>query len=322
MTALPETVRTTTLVGQREDLEDVIYRVAAEQTPWLSNIGTATAKARLHEWQLEDIAAADPDGSIRVEGDEFPANTAAQNTVRVGNFQTIFAYPFGIARTADIVDKAGRETETARQKILFGIRMNRDCEARAIGNFASQNESGANPRKFGGALAWLTTNASRGAGGADGGFSAGIVAAATNGTQRAFTETLVRETMAMLFTSRGGSAGDRYQAYMSGPHKQTWSQFTGIAAIQTQTGEGIATIIGAADTYLSDFGRKTLIPHPYGLTRDVLIADPKYWAMAPLQGMRTWNLAKTGDSDRYLQTKETTLVCRNEKASAVIADLL
>lgn len=321
MAAPAGTVLTTTLVGQREDLEDVIYRVAAEQTPWISNVGEGSAKARLHEWQTEVINAADPTNA-QLEGNDYPTNATPYNTTRVGNYEQILAKVFGVARTADIVDKAGRDTETARQKILFGIEMNRDCEARAIGNFASNNEAGATPRRFGGALAWLTTNVSRGAGGANGGFGAGVVAAATNGTQRSFTEQLVRDTMALVFTSRGGSAGDRYQAYMGGPHKQTWSQFTGIAAIQTQVGEGLATIVGGSDTYLSDFGRITLIPHPYGLTRDVLIADPKYWAMAPLQGMRTWNLAKTGDSDRYLQTKETTLVCRNERSSAVIADLL
>lgn len=35
-------------VGAREDLEDVIYRVAPEETPFISNIGTTKATAIYH----------------------------------------------------------------------------------------------------------------------------------------------------------------------------------------------------------------------------------------------------------------------------------
>ncbi len=48
MAAPTNAILTTTLVGQREDLEDVIYRVAPEDTPFTSNIGKSTATARYH----------------------------------------------------------------------------------------------------------------------------------------------------------------------------------------------------------------------------------------------------------------------------------
>lgn len=35
-------------VGMREDLEDVIYRVAPEETPFISNIGKVKASAIVH----------------------------------------------------------------------------------------------------------------------------------------------------------------------------------------------------------------------------------------------------------------------------------
>lgn len=73
--------------------------------------------------------------------------------------------------------------------------------------------------------------------------------------------------------------------------------------------------------YVDDFGEIVLIPHPYGLTRDCLFIDPKMFAVASLRGIESKALAKTGDNERFLITAEATLVCRNEKAHAVVADL-
>lgn len=320
MTAPNNAVLTTTLVGQREDLEDVIYRVAPEDVPFTSNIGKVTAKARFHEWQTETLATPDATNT-QLEGDDYTAGTP-NNPTRIGNYMYIAAKAFTISRTSDVVDKAGRDTETARHKAIRGLELKRDFEARMIGNFASSNESGATTRKSAGALAFVTTNDSRGATGADGGFSGGVVAAFTPGTLRTFTEALVKTVMANLFSSRGGSTARGYQAYMSGAQKQQWSAFTGITAQQTQAGTtGMTTILGAADTYISDFGKITLIPHPYGLTRDVLIIDPDMWAIATLDGMKTKQLGATGDSEKWLITQEKGLVARNQAASTTINDV-
>lgn len=318
MTAPTNTLITLNSIGQREDLEDKIYRVAPEETPFTSNIGKTNGTARTHEWQTETLATPVATNA-QLEGDDYTA-AAANLTTRLKNIMMISAAAFTISRTADIVSTAGRATETARMKGIRALEVRRDIEMRAIGNFASVEESGATTRKSAGALAWLTSNDSRGASGADGGYSAGIVSAATNGTQRTFTETLFKTCMSNLFTSRGGGKRS-YQAYMSGTHKQQFSAFTGIAAIRKDVGNGMATIVGAADTYVSDFGDIALIPHPYGLTRDCFICDPDMWAICTLDGMSTTQLGATGDATKWLITKECCLVSRNEKASAVVADL-
>jgi hypothetical protein len=320
MTAPTNTMSTLTNIGQREDLEDKIYRVAPEETPFTSNIGSVNGKARTHEWQTETLAAPVATNA-QLEGDDYTA-AAGNLTTRLKNIMMISAAAFTISRSSDIVETAGRSTETNRMKGIRGLEVRRDFEMRAIGNYASVEESGATTRKSAGALAWLTSNDSRGGGaGADGGYSGGLVSAATNGTQRTFTEALFKTCMSNLFTSRGG--GKRtYQAYMSGTHKQQFSAFTGIAAIRKDApGNSMATIIGAADTYVSDFGDVALIPHPYGLTRDCFICDPDMWAVATLDGMSTRQLGATGDATKWLITMEKCLVSRNEKASAVVADL-
>jgi hypothetical protein len=144
------------------------------------------------------------------------------------------------------------------------------------------------------------------------------VAAATNGTQRTWTEALMKAVQVTGFTS-----GARYsQIYMSGTHKQTFSGFTGIASIRKDVpGKTQATIIGAADVYVGDFGEVTAIPHAYGLSRDALLIDPSGWAVGTYRGMSTTALAKTGDSDKFQILCEKALICKNELKGAVVRDL-
>jgi hypothetical protein len=319
MTAPTNTITSVTPnVGMREDLENVIYRVAPEETPFTTAIGTVKATNINHEWQTETLAAPNA-ANAKLEGDDVSTLDAANLTTRVGNYCQILEKSGGVSRTQQKVDLAGRADELDRQKILKGKEIKRDFEMRAIGNYASNAESGATTRKLGGALAWLTSNVSRGAGGSSGGFSAGVVAAATNGTQRTPTESLVKGALATGFSNGARPT----LGFMGGVDKQAFSTFTGIADIRVDAKAGKqATIIGAADVYTGDFSNITLIPHPYALTRDMLFIDPDFWAVATLDGISTVPLAKTGDSDKFMMTMEKSLVSRNEKGSVVVADLL
>lgn len=316
MAAPSNLVTTLVSVGNREDLEDVIYRVAPEETPFYSNIGTAKATATYHEWQTETLAAASATNAS-VEGNTFVV-AAGNLTSRIGNYCQIPTKVFGVTRTEDIIKKAGRGTELARQKVLKGIEARRDFEMTIIGNNASRAESGASARLTGGALAWITSNTSVGGSGSNGGWASNVVAAATNGTQRVLTEPLVKTVMASCFNNGGKPS----QAYMGATQKQEFSAFTGIAAIRHEvSGKSMATITGAAEIYVSDFGDLTAIPHPYGLTRDVLIVDSSKWAVGVLDGWKSVELAQTSDSTQYAVTYEACLVSRNEKASGAIRDL-
>jgi hypothetical protein len=227
-------------IGIREDLEDTIYRVAPEETPFISNIGTTKANQVYHEWQTETLAAAGRRPTPSSKATTSAPWDAANLTTRVGNICQILWKTGGVSRTQEVVDKAGRDSELARQKVLKTIEIKRDLEIRAIGNFAAVAGVGATTRKMGGIQAFLTSNDNRGAGGSDGGFSASPgPAAATDGTQRTFTEALVKATLATTF----GNGGKPTQAYMGGTHKQQFSAFTGIADIRSEVrGNSMATI--------------------------------------------------------------------------------
>lgn len=316
MAAPANLVTTLNSVGNREDLEDVIYRVAPEKTPFVSAIKKTKATARFHEWQTEALATPNPTNA-QLEGDDATIDTP-NLTARIGNFCQIFRKTYGVSRTQEVVDKAGRASELNRQKVLKGIELRRDIEARFIGNYGSNNESGATPRRSAGALGFIVTNVARGAGGASGGFSGGTVTAATNGTLRTFAETQVKAVMATAFNNGATPT----MAFMGAVNKQEFSAFPGIAQIRVNvTGREQATIMAGAEVYVSDFGQLMLIPHPYGLTRDCLIVDPDYMAVATLDGFKSTPLAKTGDSDKFMLIHEATLVVNNELAHGVVADI-
>lgn len=319
MSAPTNTVTTATSIGLREDLEDNIYRVAPEETPIIANIGKGKATAIKHEWQLEALATPN-DSNAALEGDDITSFDTPNTTVRVGNLCQIFRKTVSVSRTEEVVDKAGRASEINRQTVLKGIENRRDMEARFARNLAAQSESGANPRMAAGLLAWLTSNVSRGTGGSSGSLSGGVpTTAATNGTQRGFTESLVKSVLASAFANGARPS----LGFMGGPHKQVFSTFTGIADIRVNADKGKqANIIAGADVYTSDFGNITLMPHPYAYTRDAVFIDPKMLAVGVLDGTKRKRLGDSGDSEKYLMTNESTLIVRNERAHAVVADLL
>lgn len=282
------------------------------------SVGPSKAESNRMEYQLETLAAPNADNA-QLEGDD--TSTYEENvTTRVGNYNQIFKRAFIISGTQEVVKKAGRKSEINRHRVLKSIEIKRDLEAAILRNGASRAESGSDARLVGGIPAWLTSNVSRGSGGSNGGFSAGVVAAATNGTQRTFTEALFKAVMQSIFTNSGEAK--KRDLYLSAAHKQLFSGFPGISDIRSEVkGNNQATIYGAADAYMSDFGMVMVIPLAYGLTRDALILDNDYLGVSTLRGVTEEKLAKTGDNEKRHIIMEKTLEVRNEKALGVIADL-
>jgi hypothetical protein len=319
MAAPTNTATTVTQKGNREDLTDILERVAPEETPFMSNIGAGQkATAVYHEWQTEDLATPAADNQV-LEGDD--TTSYEENvTVRVGNHTEISKKAFVVSGTQEAVKTAGRKSEIARHRAIKGLEVKRDLEAAFLSGNASRAQSGSTPRRAGGILSWIETNEARGSGGSAGGFSGTTTSAPTNGTQRAFAESQLKTVMQAVFSASGNSK--RRQLYMSAAHKQGFSAFTGISEIRTQvSGAKQAVIHGAADMYMSDFGMLVAIPVAYGLTRDVLVIDPEYLGISTLRAMKEEKLAKTGDNEKRHILCEKTLEVRNEKALGVIADL-
>lgn len=303
-------------VGIREDLADVIYRVAPEETPFINAAGRGKATNTYHEWQIEDLAAASASNAV-IEGDD--ATTDAANlTSRVGNYTQISDKVARTTGTVDAVNKAGRGKELTRQKVLKGLELKRDMEKQLLSNQASNAGAAGTARVSGGLQSWIETNIDLGATGAAGGFASGTTSARTAGTDRPFAETQVQAVMLSCFNN-----GSRPSlAFMGGARKQDFSAFTGIADIRKDVkGKNQAIIVGAADVYVSDFGEISTVPHPYMDDDVCLLINPDYVSVDYLRPMSSVDLAKTGDSERAQMIVEYTLKVNNEKAHGMIADI-
>lgn len=317
MAAPTNSLGTSTRVGLREDLSDAIYDVSKADTPFISSIERESASGVLHEWQTDSLEAADPTNA-QVQGNDAPI-TAPNPTVRRGNYSQIMTEAVAVSGTLEAVSKAGRASELAREMAKKVKKMKRSMEARATGNYAAVAPVGtATAGQAAGALAFITTNDQRGVGGADATFT-GVIpsAAATNGTLRALTEQHIKDAMLAAYNS----GGEPSLAIMPPALKQKASTFLGIADQRRDTGNKSAVIIGSADVYVSDFGEVSFVADRHCSTRDVLIVDPSYWALAFLRPMRQEELAKTGDTTKRQLLVEWTLVARNEASSAVVADV-
>jgi len=303
-------------VGQREDLTDVIYNISPTETPFMSSIGKTKATAVYHEWQTDSLAAATTNNAA-VEGAD-ASDATLSPTTRLGNYTQILQKTIKVSGTLDTVNKAGRKSEKAYQLAKASQELKRDLETILLSNQGRDTGStNSSARKMGSLLSWIKTNSSVQTNGGDP--TTIGVSARTDGNTRTFTETLLKEVVAEVFTS-GGSP----KILMVGAlGKQKVSSFSGLAATRYNIAGSAApaTIVGAADVYVSDFGNMSVVPNRFMRTRDALILDPEYAALAYLRPFQTNELAKAGDADKTQVLVEVTLEVKNEAAHGIVADL-
>ena len=220
--AMPtNTLATFQAIGNREDLSDMIYRIDPTDTPFLTGIDKTKASAVNHEWQTQALASADGTNA-QLEGDDAAAD-ATTVTARKGNLcQISRKVPF-VSGTQQAVDHAGRDDEMAYQEMLKGLELKRDMETILLQNQKKVTGDTTTARKTGAILSWIKTNSSTS--GTDPGNSDGATSR-TDGTQRAFTETLLKSVLSSCWTSGGKPDTIMVGAF----NKQIFSSFTGRAS--------------------------------------------------------------------------------------------
>jgi hypothetical protein len=233
----------------------------------------------------------------------------------VGNRTQISNATVVISRTEETVKKAGRASELAYQITKKTKALKRDMEAILTQNQASLAGNTTTARKTGSLEAWIVTNKNRGAGGSGGGFSGGNVTAATDGTQRSFTEALLKD-VAQQVSSAGGDADT---LMVGAAQKQVVSTFTGNNTRMQDTSKG--TLATAIKIYESDFGDLKVVTNRFQRNRTAFVLQSDMWQVAWLDPIRIEDIAKTGDSMKKLLVGEYGLLSRNDAASGVIADL-
>jgi len=303
------TFLTFSAVGNREDLAEVIFNISPTDTPFLANIGETNATSVLHEWQTDSLAAAG--ANAQIEGNDYTSFSAVTPTARLGNRCQISTKDVIVSGTQQTVDSAGRQYELVYQLKKKSDELKRDMEYVLTNNQAPVTGNSNTARQLRPLCGWYSTNTNRGAGGVNGTPSA----AATDGTSRPLTESLVKQVIQSAWTN-GGKA----DLIMCGPtQKVNISSFTGGITKFDQSED--KKLVTAIDIYESDFGTHTIVANRFQRDRDVHVISTDLWAIAYLRKMETIDLAKTGDADKALIQVEYTLEARNEAGSGIIADL-
>ena len=311
------TYQTYTSIGNREDLSDVIYSISPTDTPIMSSIGKTKATAVYHEWQTDSLAA-NTTANALVEG-ATASDITVTPTSRLGNYTQIVGKTVMVSGTLEAVDKAGRKSEKAYQLAKVSSEIKRDMETIITANQGQSAGNASTARTLGALLSYIKSNTSK-----NGTATTGVdpvtvgVSTRTDGTTRTFTEAMLKTVIASVFSSGGTPSA----LFVSPTQKQVVSGFTGLAAQRYQVAtSGQATILAGADLYQSDFGVLSIVPDRFMRSRDALILDPEYAALAYLRPFQTNELARVGDAEKTQILAEFTLEVRNEAAHGGVFDL-
>jgi hypothetical protein len=321
--------------GIREDLEDVIWDLFPEDTWAVSNLDKVDATATTHEWLNQTLAT--PGANKQIEGND-AAFTSLTPPSRCGNYTQILSKTFLVSDTLEAVKKAGRGSEVARGAMVKMRELKRDMEYAITRNqAASAGSSNASGRGMASMETWIAGYYQNAFVGTTCGASSFSTAVATTTTASATTPATTSgvagtaptdgtTTSAMSstnFTNALGGAwsngGDPSIVLTGAPNKAIIDAFTSIATRFVDVDAATQSpIIGAANVFVSDYGRHTIVLHRYMRTGLVLCLDPNYWAIAFLRRPMARELARTGDGTKYQIITEATLVARNFQASAKV----
>jgi len=323
MAIVANTFQSTAAVGNRETLADVVSRITPEDTPIYSLIEKESFKGTHPEWETDALAA--PAANIQLEGDEYTF-AATMPAVRLGNYTQIMRKDGIISGTQDATDNAGRVEQTKYQKLKKGIELRKDAEFSIVDTNASV---GGATRESGSLPTWITSNVSRGANGANGGFNSGtgLTTAPTNGTQRAFTKTLLDTVMQQGYTN-----GANFRHLVVSPYVKsvfvTFMSDTNVASFRYAASAGKEnTIVANADVYEGPFGKVMVHPNRVmagaaGLARNAFLIDTEFlkWGwFRPIKEDK--EVAKTGDARKFVIIGEGALKPTNERGLGVVADV-
>jgi len=204
------TLLTTTSVGNREDLINVITNISPEQTPFLSALGKTKATAVNHEW-LTDTLSAPADNAV-IEGADVVATPTLGVRTRLGNHIQNFQKIGKISDVQEQVNKAGLTSEYAYQLQKATKELARDME-RTCWEGVDVAGSGTVAGRMGGVFSFLSTNI------VNGGGVASVSATATAGAATSITAA----------AGHGSTANQDYILITGGTGDGQWRLITAVA---------------------------------------------------------------------------------------------
>lgn len=313
MAKVQNAYETRNATANREDLSDIIYNIDPTATPFLSTIGRRNVSNVTFDWQTEKLANVDAANAVE-EGFEL-VRSASTPTTRQSNVCQISKKDVTVSGSQNAANPAGKTKEMSHQMALRSKELKRDMEAILTGNQGRDDGTDDGIRRTRALESWLKTNALRSTGVTPGANAPDQFSGAVDGTQRAFTENLVKSAMQQAYIN-----GAEPSILMVGPvNKLQVSEFQGRASTQVNVGQN--TVTSNVTIYASDFGELKVVVDRFQRERTAFLLDPSYAAVAYYRNFQRTPIAKIGDADTEMVVVEYGLEMKNEAAHAVIADL-
>ena len=303
--------------GLREDLENVIYDISPEETPFYSSLKKVKASNTYHEWQTDSLRSSAANAHIEGDATTAEARTA---TVRLGNYTQIFKNAVVIPDTDQGLDKAGRASEMAYQVLKIAKEQKLDIEKALFDNNAYVAGNATTARELAGCGAYVTTNtANVGTNGAEPTGSVPGATARTDGTATVFAQADFDTVMQSIW-EEGGKPDT---VYLSAFQMNKALGFTGMNNQRSTIGAAVGgtnAVVNAVDVYVTPWGTVDFVPTRENRSRDVFIMQSDMFGVGVLRPTKNTELAKTGDSTKRQVLTELTLISKNEKASGAVYD--
>ncbi len=133
-----------------------------------------------------------------------------------------------------------------------------------------------------------------------------------------------------MILSTANAGGEANVLMLSNYAKTVFSRFlddADVVPLRKELKGGQATIVAAADAYLSDFGLISVVPNVQmtragaTIARNAFLIDPALVALGTFRDIQVHKPAITGDAQKRVLNVEYTLMVANEAGHGVIADI-
>lgn len=296
---------TDNIIGNREDLSDVLTNITPTETPFFSSIGRTSASAVYHEWQTDTLADAASAGANAAAEGASAAPASGGATTRIGNRCQIFTKEMKVSRTQLAVSTAGRPNEWAYQMNKKAKELARDIENQLVLStaLAAGDTSADSGRQLEGWGFSDQTNATAGFLSAN--VETLLTTASDTGTRKNLDESNFNDMLQTIWNA----GGNPDSIYVGGYNKRVISSFSANATRTASVDFGDTRLNAAVDVYESDFGRVKIIASRFVPGTCLAAIETERWAIAELTPLSFSQMAKTGDNELGQYVTELTLAC-------------
>lgn len=320
MTAPTNTYTSYSLRGKAEDVDNKIYNMDPDDTPFVSSLESFNVDARIHQWQEDTFDTPNKDNA-RIEGDDFSGQAQAPTLMLQNSIQT-FTKDIVTSGVADAIKKYGRASEHQYLLGKAAVSLRKDIEAAMLSNNPAVAGDNATASKLAGLEVFANINVNHGAGGSTAAITNATLptTAPTDGTTRALTQALFLGLLRTMWENGGKPS----VAFLTINQKAVTDTITGVAQLRTDTPSGkVAKVLGTVGVYVWETGPVAYVPiHADRLrNRTLFITDGDSVARGRLRPVSRERMGKTGDNTKTMLVTDVTMKVKNRRGVAKLADL-